>query len=242
LYQSEVAGNQYIEKLKQMEQIYREYAHTLKQIEGIKEYFDNDDWEEILSKVDIDFPLNPFDHHWNDLSVDIYTNEGVIDVDEMISNGSERIRDLNDVYENIDDLYEPGSEMNNQEKEFARRQYLKSRSATEQEYSAEVFKAEAENLDEALQKVSDDRKNIAMDDETELRTLQMISIQKELELNMLQSQNELLLKSFELSNQESIDRKNRESYAYDMYLLDKLEVKNTPKYVPDETRDWTVNF
>ncbi len=241
LYQSQVVANEYIQKLKEMEQIYTEYAHTLEQIKGIKDYVDNEEWKEILSRIDVDFPLNPLDSHWDDWDVDIYTDDGVIDVDDAVGSVYKRIRSLPDVYEDIETVFD-SEDMRDQQREEARRQFVKSREATEQKYAAAVFTQESQNLGQALEKVRDYRENMAMDDEAELRTLQTLAMQQELELQYRKAQNDILIKSFEMSNQESIERKNKESYVYDMLLLDKLEVASQDPYEADEDRDYSANF
>lgn len=241
LYQSQVVANEYIQKLKEMEQIYTEYEHTLEQIKGIKDYVDNEEWKEILSRIDIDFPLNPLDSHWDDWDVDIYTDDGVIDVDDAVSSVYKRIRKLDDVYEDIETVFD-SEDVRDQQREEARRQFVKSREATQQKYAAEVFTKESENLAIALNELKINRENIAMDDESELRTLQMLAMQQELELHYRKAQNDVLIKSFEMSNQESIERKNKESYVYDMQLLDKLEVASQDPYEADEDRVYSAGF
>lgn len=241
LYQSQVVANEYIQKLKEMEQIYTEYEHTLEQIKGIKDYVDNEEWKEILSRIDIDFPLNPLDSHWGDWDVDIYTDDGVIDVDDAVSRVYKRIRKLDDVYEDIETVFD-SEDVRDQQREEARRQFVKSREATQQKYAAEVFTKESENLAIALNELKINRENIAMDDESELRTLQMLAMQQELELHYRKAQNDVLIKSFEMSNQESIERKNKESYVYDMQLLDKLEVASQDPYEADEDRVYSAGF
>lgn len=241
LYQSQVVANEYIQKLKEMEQIYVEYEHTLEQIKGIKDYVDNEQWKEILARIDIDFPLNPLDSHWDDWDIDIYTDDGVIDVDESISNVYKRIRNLDDVYDDIETVFE-SDDVRDVQREEARRQFLKSREATEQQYAADVFTRESQNLSFALSDLKRNRENIAMEDESELRTLQMLAMQQELELHYRKAQNDILIKSFEMSNQESIERKNKESYVYDMQLLDKLEVASQEPYEADGGRIHGARF
>lgn len=241
LYQSQVVANNYIQTLKDMEQTYREYEHTLEQIKGIKDYVDNEEWKEILTRIDIDFPLNPLDSHWDDWDVDIYTDDGVVDIDEAVGSVYKRIRSLPDVYEDIETVFE-SDDVRDQEREEARRQFVKSREATEQKYAAKVFSKESENLSNALAELKRNRENIAMEDESELRTLQMLAMQQELELHYRKAQNDVLIKSFEMSNQESIERKNKESYVYDMMLLDKLEIAGKDPYEADEDRSNSTNF
>lgn len=240
LYQSQVVANQYVQKLMQMEQIYREYEHTLEQIKGIKDYIDNSEWEDILSQIEIDFPLNPLDSHWEDWGVDIYTEDGVIEVDEAIGNAYKRIRDLDDVYGDIETVF-ASEDMRDKKREEARRQFMRSREATDQKYAATVFKSEAENLEEALKELKNARENNATSDESELRTLQILAMQQELDLHYKKAQHDVLIKSFEMSNQESIQRKNKESYVYDMMLLDQLEVANQASYEATD-RGNTTNF
>lgn len=241
LYQSQVVANDYIQQLKEMEQLYREYEHTLEQIRGIRDFVNQEDWKNILARIDIDFPLNPLDSHWNDWDVDIYTDDGVIDVDQAIGRVYHRIRNLDDVYEDIETVFE-SDDVKDQQREEARRQFVKSREATQQKYAAEVFTREAENLGVALEELKVTRENVAMGDESELRTLQLLAMQQELDLHFRKAQNDVLIKTFEMSNQESIERKNKESYVYDMMLLDKLEIGSQEPYEANEDRSFSAKF
>lgn len=241
LYQSQVVANEYIQKLKEMEQVYTEYAHTLEQIQGIKDYVDNQEWKEILSRIDIDFPLNPLDSHWDDWDVDIYTDDGVIDVDEQISSVYKRIRSLDEVYADIDTVF-TSEDVRDQQREEARRHFLKSRDATQQQYSAEVFKKHRGYLDKASLKMAEDREKHATDSETELRTMQTVAMQMELLIEYQKLRNDVEITSLEMSNQDAIERKNKESYTYDMMLLDKLEVASQEPYEADNSRTRSANF
>lgn len=241
IYQSTVVANEYVQTLKKMEQTYKEYAHTLEQIKGLKDYVDNQEWKKILAQIDIDFPLNPLDSHWDDWSIDIYAEDGVIDVDKSISNVYHRIRELPEVYEDISTVFQ-SDDIRDYQKEEARRHFLKSREATQQKYATEVFRNESKNLNNALTDLKETREAIGMEDETELRTMQMIAMQQELELHYRKAQNDVLIKTFEMSNQESIHRKNRESFVYDMQLLDKLEIAGEDQIIPDESRNRSANF
>ena len=69
-----------------------------------------------------------------------------------------------------------------------------------------------------METIKDRRKNIATKSESQLKTLQIMSMQNELELEYLKTQNEVLIKSLDLANQEIIERKNRKSYIHDMQL------------------------
>lgn len=241
LYQSQVVANEYMQKLAQMEQIYREYEHTLNQIKGLADYVDNQEWKEILSRIEIDFPLNPLDSHWDDWGVAILTDDGVIDVDDRIGNAYDRIRNLDEVFADIETVWS-SADVRDQQKEDARRHFLKSREVTEQAYAVEVFKSQSKNLDLAKKKMVDYRIEHATKDETELSSLQTLAMQQELQIEILKTQNDLLLKQFEMANQEAIDRKARESYAYDMQLLDKLEISQATKYVADDSRTSSASF
>lgn len=241
LYQSQVVANEYVQKLMQMEQIYREYEHTLNQIKGLADYVDNTEWKEILRRTDVDFPLNPLDSHWDDWSVDIYTDDGVIEVDERIGDAYDRIRNLDEVFDDIETVWD-SSDTQDLQKEKARRHFVKSREVTDQAYAVEVFKAQSQNLDEAQQKMTEYRESLAMADESELTTLQTLTLQQELQISIMKAQNDMLLKQLELSNQDSIDRKNKQSYAYDMQLREQLEKANKPKYEADDTNRSSAGF
>jgi len=241
LYQSSVVANEYVQTLRKMEQVYLEYEHTLEQIRGIRDFVDNEEWENILSRIEIDFPLNPLDSHWDDWGVAILTDDGVIDVDDTVGSVYKRIRSLDEVYEDIETVFE-SDDVRDQQREEARRHFVKSREATEQQYAAEVFTRQSQNLSDALEDIQEDRESIAMGDESELRTLQIMAMQAELDLHYKKAQNELAIKRFEMSNQESIERKNRESYIYDMRLLDKLEVAGRDEYEADADRGSSANF
>lgn len=241
LYQSQVVANEYVQKLREMEQIYREYEHTLNQIKGIRDYVDNQEWKDILRQIEIDFPLNPLDSHWDDWGVQIYTEDGVIDVDEAIGNTYKRIRDLDTVYEDIETVF-TSQDARDQQREEARRHFLKSREATQQKYATEVFTRQNENLSTALRDLAEKREVLATVDESELATLQIIAMQQELDLHYKKANQELMIKMFDMSNQESMERKNRESYVYDMMLLDKLEVAGQDPYQADPSRTRTAGF
>lgn len=241
LYQSQVVANEYMQKLAQMEQIYREYEHTLNQIKGLADYVDNQEWKDILSRIEIDFPLNPLDSHWDDWGVAILTDDGVIDVDDRIGNAYDRIRNLDEVFADIETVWS-SADVRDQQKEDARRHFLKSREVTEQAYAVEVFKSQSKNLNEAKAEMSEYRQDLATGDESELATLQTLAMQQELQIEILKAQNDMMLKQFEMANQESIDRKTRESYAYDMQLLDKLEISQADKYEADHSRSSSANF
>lgn len=241
LYQSQVVANEYVQKLREMEQIYREYEHTLNQIKGIRDYVDNQEWKDILRQIEIDFPLNPLDSHWDDWGVQIYTEDGVIDVDEAVGSAYKRIRDLDTVYEDIETVF-TSQDAKDQQREEARRHFLKSREATQQKYAAEVFTRRSENLSTALRDLAEKREILATADESELATLQIIAMQQELDLHYKEANQELMIKMFDMSNQESMERKNRESYVYDMMLLDKLEVASQTPYEADPSRTTTAGF
>lgn len=241
LYQSQVIANEYIQKLKQMEQTYREYEHTLEQIKGLKEYVDNKEWKKILAQIDLDFPLNPFDSHWDDWSLDVYTDDGVIEVDKRIGTFYKRIRNLDDVYEDIEKVFK-SDDVIDQAKEEARRHFNRSREYTEQKYAAAVFKKEAEYLNRALKKIKQYRADVAMGDEAELRTLQTMALQQELNLAYRKAQNDILIKNFDMANQQAIQKKNHDSYVYDMMLRNKLAVSQSKAYEPNDSRKRSANF
>ncbi|NRA71964.1 MAG: hypothetical protein HRU24_13160 [Gammaproteobacteria bacterium] len=241
IYQSSVAANEYVQTLQQMEQIYREYEHALNQIKGLADLVDNDGWKDLLGQIDIDFPLNPLDSSWNEWGVAIYTDDGVIDIDEKVSTIYKRIRNLDDVFDDIDTVFD-SSDMRDQQKAQAEQHYLRSREATEQAYAVKAFQSRSENLAEAEKSMAEDRENVAMGDESQLRTLQIMAMQLELQIAMQKSQNDMTLKNFKMSNQDVMDRKAQESFAYDMYLLDKLEIKNSDKYEAEVGRVDSVNF
>jgi len=240
LYQSQVNANEYVQKLKQLEQIYIEYEHTLDQIEGLKEHVDQDVWEGILNLVYTTFPSQPLDQRWKDWSSDIYQDERVAEVDERVGSRHDRIRELEEVYTDID-LAFSSEDLRAKKKEEARRLYFNSRQTTEQEYATTVFTEQADNLNGALSELKTYREDNALGNQSQLRTLQTIAMQLELELEYQKAQNEVSIKSLELANQEVIERKNRQSYIYDAQLRDQLEKANQEPYQPTD-RDWTVNF
>tara|TARA_R110000744_G_scaffold102987_3_gene197656 strand:- start:1752 stop:2642 length:891 start_codon:yes stop_codon:yes gene_type:complete len=241
LYQSTVVSNEYVQTLRKMEQTYLEYEHTLNQIKGLRDIVDSTEWRNILSAIEIDFPLNPLDSHWDDWDVDLYTDDGVIDVDERIGEVYNRIRDLEDVYADIESSF-LSEDMRDMQREKARRLFLKSREITEQTYAADAFKVETKYLTDAFEQLQENRQDIATDDEAQLQTLQILAMQQELSARLSQQQNAIALKAFEMSNQDAADRKSRESFAFDMQLLDKLEVSNRVDYEPSENNNKTVNF
>lgn len=240
LYQSQVNANEYIQKLRQIEQIFIEYEHTLDQIEGIEAYVNQDEWGEILDIVYSTFPSLPLSQEWGDWSPFILEDENVAEVDATIASQHERIRELDEVYADIDEAFS-SEDLRAKKKEDARKLYYNSRKATEQKYATTVFTEQAEQLDTAFSQLKTYRKDNAVGNQSQLRTLQTMSMQAELELEYQKSQNEVLIKSLELANQEVIGRKNRQSYIYDAQLRDQLEKANRAPYEPTD-RDWTVNF
>ncbi len=241
LYQSKVIANEYIQTLKDMEQTYKEYEHTLEEIKGIADYIEEAEWEEILDRIDIDFPLDPFDSHWDDWGVSILTDDGVIDIDQKISRVYKRIRPINQVEQDIDTLFND-PDVRDQKKAEARAQYKKSREVTEQKYSAAVFERHGDLLEETEMNLMQDRHEVATGDESELRSIQFLAAQQELALRYQAIQNKILVKSLEMDNQEAVERKTKESYIYDQHLLNQLETETKSSYTINPTRRRTVDF
>jgi len=239
LYQSAMAGNEYVQTLLKMEQMYREYAHYLNQIEGLIDYVDGEAWDDILAALEVDIPLNPLE--WDKYDVDIYTDDGVIDVDQRITSAYNRIRELDEVYEDITAVFNE-DEIRDHQQEIARRHYLRSRETTQQEYTAETFTLEQEALERQLEITKDVRRTNAVGEESDLRTMQTLALQNELSNNYNNNRNKILLKLFEMGNQESIQRKNKESYIYDMRLLDQKEIKEVDAYTADDGRTYSATF
>lgn len=239
LYQSATLANEYYQTLLKMEQIYKEYAHYLDQIEGLMAYFDGKAWDDIVAAVKWDYPINPME--WSKYDLDVYTQDGVIDVDNLVKDMYHRIRELDDVYADLAKVYEGKTALEEYQQKQAERQFERSRETTKQMYTAEVFNATNEALDTQLEDVKTLRDLNATGDQSDLRTMQTMAVQNELNLNYLQHQSNILTKMYEMSNQESISRKNLESYVYDQRLLDKVELYDADKVVATD-RDYTADY
>ena len=242
LYQSQVVANEYIKKVEELRQMYVEYTHLLNQMEGLRGYVDEEQWEMFSTIVDLTFPLDPFDDYWDkyDTVAPEDRDANVVAADAAVGAKYQRMRELDEVYADIDATFTDES-VREREKQKALKIYQASREAVEQKYSTEKFIERDKYLNKSLREVRKTRQNSAMDDETELKTLQTIALQLELDLEYQKAQNEILLKSLELSNQEIIERKNRKSYIHDMQLQAIKKQKERGQYQPTD-RESSVNF
>ncbi len=242
LYQSQVVANEYVKKVEELRQMYVEYIHLLNQMEGLKGYVDEEQWEMFSTIVDLSFPLDPFDDYWDkyDTVAPEDRDPNVVAADAAVGAKYQRMRELDEVYADIDATFTDES-VREREKQKALKIYQASREAVEQEYSTNRFTAQAKNLSTAFDDVKRVRVRNATESETELRTLQTIALQNELELEYLKEQNDVLIKSLELANQEIIERKNRKSYIHDMQLQAIKKQKERGQYQPTD-RESSVNF
>tara|TARA_Y100001968_G_C19454148_1_gene770971 strand:- start:13081 stop:14001 length:921 start_codon:yes stop_codon:yes gene_type:complete len=242
LYQSKVVANQYVKKVEELYQMYVEYDHLLNQMEGLKGYIDEDEWDLYSKMINISFPLDPFDEYWDKPSAirPESRDENVMAADAKVGAKYQRMRELDEVYADIDATFTDES-VREREKQKALKIYEASREAVEQKYSTERFTQQSKYLGESLETIKDRRKNIATKSESQLKTLQIMSMQNELELEYLKTQNEVLIKSLDLANQEIIERKNRKSYIHDMQLQAIKKQKEKGQYQPTD-RESSVNF
>lgn len=241
LYQSQVSANEYLQKLEQLRQIYIEYEHTLDQIEGLEAYVEQEVWESLLEFVELTFDTMPISDIWSRWDESVFDNADVAEVDARVAAQYERIRNLEPVYKDIEETFTSVG-MQDKKKAQARQHFFNSRQTTEQRYSEEVFREQASQLNQALTDVKEARETNATGDQSQLRTLQTMALQAELELEYQKHHNDILVKSLELSNQESIARKNRQSRLYDSQLREQLNQANREPYQAQEDRNWTVNF
>ena len=244
LYQTTVIGNQYVQQVIQLEQMYREYEHKLNQIMGLKGLFDDEGWKGILEELELAFPLDPFDKHWEDWTPKDRASKHYLRANTDIGKLFKRIREVEDVYKDIAEIYgdEEDEAIKEEQKILAKRHFVKSRQAVEQKFATNYFKARNQTLQVVRKKIAVARKEHATGGESQLRTIQTLALQQELQIEMSEAQNEMTLKGFELSNQDAIERKNRESFAFDMGILDRQEITERDKYSPDDSRKRSTNF
>lgn len=241
VYRNAVLGNEYVQTIRKVQQMYREYDHMLNQIRGIRDAVSNEDWNAILVAAKLDFPMNPLDTYWDMNDPNLQNDDNYQRVNNDLNARFDRMTDVSESGDIIDNLYRD-EELTSREHRDLDVTFEFSKGYEEKKLVLDYLESEQTNIDAMFETLKRVRRENATGDESQLRTLQVIALQQELQLKMLNLQNKTARQNYKESNNQYLLKKQKQAYQVERKLKNKNREFTGSGYRADPNRYRSVNF